>query len=117
MWKYFQTNAQDYEVQKIECSFGEVSVENNRRINQILSARLTKPEGFQGSPIFADDRSINPETDPICSIRNDPKDKNKLTYQLLISDLEKCGVLVKNVRNTYNLRQLYQTFGTKRTLY
>ena len=53
---FLQTNAQDYEVQNIECSFGEVSVENNRRINQIMSAQLRKPEEFLGSPIFADDR-------------------------------------------------------------
>merc|ERR1739848_104610 len=92
----FQINAQDYEVQNIECSFGEVSVENNRRINQIMSAQLRKPEEFLGSPIFADDRSINPEKDPICQIRSDPNDKTKLKYQLLIKDLEKCGVLVKN---------------------
>ena len=62
-----------------------------------MSAQLRKPEEFLGSPIFADDRSINPEKDPICQIRSDPNDKTKLKYQLLIKDLEKCGVLVKNV--------------------
>merc|ERR1712226_1215796 len=61
-----------------------------------MSAQLRKPEEFLGSPIFADDRSINPETDPICQIQSDPNDKTKLKYQLLIKDLEKCGVLVKN---------------------
>jgi hypothetical protein len=48
--------AQDYEVSDINCSFGDVSVETNSRINQIMSAVLKKPEKFQGSPIFADDR-------------------------------------------------------------
>ena len=54
------------------------------------------------SLFFADDRSINPETDPICQIQSDPNDKTKLKYQLLIKDLEKCGVLVKNVSKNKN---------------
>ena len=40
--------AQDYEVSDINCSFGDVSVETNSRINQIMSAVLKKPEKFQG---------------------------------------------------------------------
>lgn len=69
-------------------------MENNRRINQKLYAILTKPEDFLGDPIFADDRGINPLTDKICSIKHKEKSKNE--YELYITDLEKCGVLVKN---------------------
>jgi len=86
--------AQDYEVSDINCSFGEVSVETNSRIKQLLSAVLKRPEDFQGSPIFADDRGINPLTDSECQIR--PLDEEGQTYRLLINDLDKCGILVKN---------------------
>ena len=94
---FSQALCQDYEVNGIECSFGEVSVENNRRINQKLYAILTKPDDFLGDPIFADDRGINPLTDKICSIKPVANEKSKNEYELYITDLEKCGVLVKNV--------------------
>ena len=87
--------AQDYEVSDINCSFGDVNVETNSRINQIMSAVLKKPEKFQGSPIFADDRGVNPLTDSVCQIR--PTNEDKETYRLLITDLNECGILVKNV--------------------
>jgi hypothetical protein len=90
----FKVLAQDYEVSDINCSFGEVSVETNSRIKQLLSAVLKRPEDFQGSPIFADDRGINPLTDSECQIR--PLDEEGETYRLLINDLDKCGILVKN---------------------
>jgi hypothetical protein len=93
----FQVSSQDYEVMDIDCSFGEVSLENNRNINQKLSANLRKPEGFQGNPIFADDRSINPANDRICQIRPNSQNDSELSYKLLITDLEQCGVIVKNV--------------------
>ena len=88
-------NAQDYEVSDIDCSFGDVSVETNSRINQLLAATLKKPENFKGAPIFADDRGVNPLTDPVCQIR--PIDENENIFNLTINDLDKCGVLVKNV--------------------
>ena len=50
---------------------------------------------FQGSPIFADDRGVNPLTDLVCQIR--PTNEDKETYRLLITDLDECGILVKNV--------------------
>ena len=81
-------------------------MENNRRINQKLYAILTKPEDFLGDPIFADDRGINPLTDKICSIK--PKEKSKNEYELYITDLEKCGVLVKNVSCDQNLANFAQ---------
>ena len=91
------SSAQDYEVGDIECSFGRVGVENNRKINERLTARLRKPEGFEGTPIFADDRKVDPLRDSACQIRPDIADKDGLIYRLLINDLSKCGILIKNV--------------------
>ena len=93
--------AQDYEVGDIECSFGRVGVENNRKVNERLTARLRKPEGFEGIPIFADDRKVDPLRDPKCQIRPDIADKDGLIYRLLITDLNKCGVLIKNVSTLF----------------
>ena len=59
-----------------------------------------KPEGFSGAPIFADDRKVEPRTDPYCRIKPDPSDEDGLIYMLHILDLDKCGVLVKNVRKS-----------------
>ena len=94
------SSAQDYEVGDIECSFGRVGVEKNRKTNERLTARLRKPEGFEGTPIFADDRKVDPLRDPECQIRPDIADKDGLIYRLLITDLDKCGVLIKNVSET-----------------
>ena len=91
---FLQVFAQDYEVSNILCSYGELSLENNLRVEQVLSATLKKPANFKGSPIFADDRSINPEKDSVCQIRSDPN--SDLKYQLLITDLDACGVVIKN---------------------
>ena len=92
-----ECHSQDYEVGDIECSFGRVGVENNRKINERLTARLRKPEEFEGTPIFADDRKVDPLRDAECQIRPDVADKDGLIYRLLITDLDKCGVLIKNV--------------------
>lgn len=54
---------------------------------------LKRPAGFKGSPLFADDRSINPNTDRSCTIKPDERDPTKLTYNLKIVDFTKCGVL------------------------
>ena len=81
----------------IECSFGSVGMENNRKVNERLSARLRKPEGFRGTPIFADDRKVDPLRNPVCQIRQDLADSEGRIYRLLISDLSQCGVLIKNV--------------------
>ena len=95
---FTQVFAQDYEVSNIDCSYGELSLENNLRVEQRLSATLKKPANFAGSPIFADDRSIKPEKDTVCQIRSDPS--SDLKYQLLITDLDSCGVVIKNVSDT-----------------
>lgn len=44
--------AQDYDVTSIQCSFAT----QNPLAGDFISAKLTKPIGFKGSPIFADDR-------------------------------------------------------------
>ena len=51
----------DYEVSDIVCSFGRVSPDKagKRRNGEKLSAVLRKPQGFRGSPIFADDRQVD----------------------------------------------------------
>ena len=94
--------AQDYEVGDIECSFGKVGIENNRKINERLTAKLRKPEGFKGTPIFADDRRVDPARNPVCQIRPDLADAERRIYRLVITDLDECGVLIKNVRSTLN---------------
>ena len=89
---------QDYEVADIECSFGEISVESKQqRINQKLTAKLRKPDGFKGSPIFADERKVDPANHPDCQIRQDEADPKGITYALKINDLTQCGVVIRNV--------------------
>lgn len=86
----------------ITCSFGIRSkIDGAQDAIEVepegLTALLRKPEGFTGSPIFADDRKLDPRTDPYCRIRPDPGDKEGLIYTLHVKDLGKCGVLTKNV--------------------
>ncbi|XKL63385.1 hypothetical protein PGB90_005749 [Kerria lacca] len=100
--------AQDYEVSDIQCAFWSDSGRNGKAalaptptatstgLKDMLSARLRKPEGFKGIPLFADDRAIDPLVDPVCQIRPDMTDMSKLTYHLLITDFNKCGVLKRN---------------------
>ena len=46
------------------------------------------------------DCMVEPKTDPYCRIKPDPSDEDGLIYMLHILDLDKCGVLVKNVRKS-----------------
>lgn len=62
-----------------------------------MSALLRKPEGFRGSPLFADDRATDPVADPICQIRPEAEDPTGLLYRLRITDFTRCGVLKRNV--------------------
>ena len=96
---FLQVACQDYEVAEIECSFGETTTttDSNQRTNQRLTANLKKPDGFKGSPIFADERKVDPAVDPDCQIRPDETDQTGITYLLKINDLTQCGVLIKNV--------------------
>ena len=99
---HFQVIAQNYEVAGIKCSFGK-SILGGGDLNdqpasaEQVTAKVRKPEGFKGTPIFADDRKIDPFTDESCHIRPDPTDLTGHMYNLKITDLNKCGVLVKNV--------------------
>ena len=51
-------SGQDYSVSNIDCREGGW-----------LSAQLTKPYGFRGSPIFADDRLTDPLSGGECTIK------------------------------------------------
>nr|XP_027227684.1 uncharacterized protein LOC113819687 [Penaeus vannamei] len=61
-----------------------------------LSARLKKPPAFQGHPLFADDRRADPLSDDKCQIRHAAGDASGLVYNLLVTDLGKCGVVRKD---------------------
>jgi len=76
---------------------GIISSSSSSSSRDSISARLRKPESFKGSPLFADDRSVDPLTDEDCQIRPDPLDPNKLIYNLLVTDFNRCGVSRRNV--------------------
>ena len=57
------SSGQDYSVSDIDCENGGW-----------LSAQLTKPHGFRGNPMFADDRLTDPAAGGECSIRPAPHD-------------------------------------------
>lgn len=83
-------------VSEIQCSFATPTSSTQ----DLITARLKKPNGFKGAPLFADDRSVNPETDRTCSIRPEINDPDSLAYTLKISDFTRCGVLKRNVRKS-----------------
>ena len=84
------TVAQDYEVSDIQCS-GAGSA------NDMLTAKIKRPVGFRGSPLFADDRAADPLTDINCQIRPDPNDPQEDNYFLKVTDFTRCGILRRNV--------------------
>ena len=81
---------QDYSVTDIDCQYGGQAEDG------IISAKLRKPEGFQGVPIFADDRAIDPETSEVCSIQRSKEDVTGLVYNLNVTDFSSCGVVLRN---------------------
>lgn len=81
-------------VSEIQCTFG---ISNSIGTRDSIVAKLRKPDGFKGSPLFADDRSVDPETDTSCQIRADIADPTGLKYNLKITDFSRCGVLKRNV--------------------
>ncbi|KAL3285289.1 hypothetical protein HHI36_019399 [Cryptolaemus montrouzieri] len=87
--------AQDYEVTEIQCTFASSTV-NGASSRDSIVAKLRKPDGFKGHPLFADDRGVNPETDILCQIRPDLTDPTSLRYNLRITDFSRCGVLKRN---------------------
>ncbi|KAJ8958162.1 hypothetical protein NQ318_006101 [Aromia moschata] len=78
---------------EIQCTF---AINNNPTIRDSIVARLRKPDGFKGHPLFADDRGVDPETDSACQIRPEPTDPTGLKYNLKITDFSRCGVLKRN---------------------
>lgn len=81
-------------VTEIQCTF---AISNNAATRDSIIAKLRKPEGFKGHPLFADDRAVDPETDITCQIRPDLTDPTGLKYNLKITDFSRCGVLKRNV--------------------
>lgn len=83
-------------VSEIQCSFTTASSSTA----DMITARLKKPAGFKGSPLFADDRGVNPEMDRACSIRPESGDPENIAYILKITDFTRCGVLKRNVNKS-----------------
>ncbi|KAG5676081.1 hypothetical protein PVAND_005935 [Polypedilum vanderplanki] len=86
------TVAQDYDVSDIQCSFSS----QGSSLGDMITAKLKKPFGFKGHPLFADDRSVNPDNDYTCTIKPDRNDISELNYELKITDFTRCGVLKRN---------------------
>ncbi|CAG9798336.1 unnamed protein product [Chironomus riparius] len=84
--------AQDYDVSDIQCSFSS----QGSTLGDMITAKLKKPLGFKGHPLFADDRSVNPDNDYSCTIKPDRNDVAELNYELKITDFSRCGVLKRN---------------------
>lgn len=85
------TVAQDYEVSDIQCSGAGAA-------SDYLTAKIKRPVGFRGSPLFADDRAADPLTDIHCQIRPDPSDPQEDNYFLKVTDFTSCGILKRNVK-------------------
>lgn len=84
----------NFAVTEIQCTFANG---NSLASRDSIVAKLKKPDGFRGSPLFADDRNVDPDTDTICQIRSDHTDPSGLRYNLRITDFSRCGVLKRNV--------------------
>lgn len=87
-----------FTVTDIQCTFSNNGAPMTSLVKDSIIARLKKPDGFKGSPLFADDRGVDPEMDPSCQIRPDRLDQTGLAYNLKITDFSRCGVLKRNVR-------------------
>lgn len=84
----------------IKCDFGDEAVGEEAGLvgskSQRLSAKLMKPAGFRGHPLFADDKRADPFSDQKCQIRQDSRETSGLVYNLLVTDLSRCGVVKKD---------------------
>lgn len=91
-------------VTEIQCTFSNTNSLGSR---DSIVAKLKKPDGFRGSPLFADDRAVDPDNDPSCQIRADHTDPTGLRYNLRITDFTRCGVLKRNVSlKIFNIHQI-----------
>ena len=88
-------------VADIDCAIGTGGKE-------LLTARLRRPDGFRGIPIFADDRGAKVEglalqvpqelvEDLPCQIYQDMMDGSGRVFKLRITDFSQCGVMKRNV--------------------
>lgn len=93
----------------IQCSFSA----QGSNANDLITAKLKKPTGFKGSPLFADDRGVNPDIDYDCAIKLDPADAMELSYDLRITDFTRCGVLKRNVCT----RKTSKTYSIFKSIY
>lgn len=80
-------------VSDIQCSYSTVESTGQN----FITAKLKRPPGFKGDPLFADERTTSPDTDYSCTIKRDPSDTHQLAYNLKIIDFNRCGVLNRNV--------------------
>ncbi|KAG8244803.1 hypothetical protein J6590_015345 [Homalodisca vitripennis] len=88
-----------FTVSEIQCTFSGEEARRQGKLLQVrdsITAKLRKPEGFKGSPLFADDRGIDPLLDAECQIKPDPEDLTGLAYTLLVTNFGRCGVLKRN---------------------
>ncbi|GLV45873.1 uncharacterized protein CBL_11670 [Carabus blaptoides fortunei] len=90
------TSLQFFFVTDIQCTFSNNGAPMTSLVKDSIMARLKKPDGFKGAPLFADDRGVDPESDPSCQIRPDRLDQTGLAYNLKIIDFSRCGVLKRN---------------------
>jgi hypothetical protein len=93
-------------VAEIDCAVGVGGKE-------LLTARLRRPDGFRGTPIFADDRGspfplpnnallpdhFGGDVDDLspCSIYPDPLEPSGRVFVLKVTDFSRCGVLKRDV--------------------
>lgn len=94
-----------YIVSDIQCSFSSTETVGQN----MITAKLKRPPGFKGDPLFADERSTNTDVDYSCTIKRDPSDTHQLTYNLKIIDFNRCGVLHRNV-NSIALKRLFSIY-------
>ncbi|KAF6202589.1 hypothetical protein GE061_002987 [Apolygus lucorum] len=90
-----QSTSDDH-LSDIECTFGGSADGPSGRGIDSMTARLRRPEGFKGDPLFADDRGIDPLSHPTCRITPDPADLTRQSYVLHVTDFTRCGVLRRN---------------------
>lgn len=90
----------EFTVSDIQCAFQSHGSSNI----DTITAVLRKPAGFRGTPLFADDRSVNPSTDRQCIIEPDPTDE--LVFHMTILDFSRCGVLKRNVYSCWCVCEL-----------
>lgn len=97
-------------VSEIQCTFSGSEGRQGKMLGRdSITAKLRKPEGFKGAPLFADDRAVDPLLDAECQIRPEPDDLTGLAFTLLVTNFQRCGVLKRNVSEVPGLLIPYST--------